>query len=62
MKKLFALLFAGLLLISLVSCKKPEKETKTEPNEPAATEEGVSQILTGVDLEDGYETPVIFRN
>ncbi len=59
MKKLFIALLALLLVFSFASCKKKEEEpaASADIQTPADLVEN-----GGIVLEDGFETPIIFRN
>ena len=67
MKKMSLIAVFLALILILASCtKKKEEEPTKESSPPTAgteTKEPVSEEqLPGLDLQEGYETPIIFRN
>lgn len=72
MKKFSILFLVLILILALNSCKDKEKETETAESTATNQESPETQALekvdglfdekiTGFDLVEGYETPVIFR-
>ena len=68
MKRISIIALALALILVLASCtKKKEGDQATQegtapPTNAETKEPGSEEQLTGFDLQEGYETPIIFRN